>query len=216
MTPLFSGGIPSSQIKLIEANRDRVQDWYDKTPQFHVVDAVHKTGVEYPKFILCWGGNLSVDKIAMTTQTMVKDYRTLPNQVSFIFWDVVPGHVQSCLQKIHIPEICLQCGAKSDLSPQNSKIFNLSTIPDTTSYYNLRPSAVFMGKYCPKCSKKTHIVLGAYQKDAQFLTISLADVDSKATYRAIVDHNAEHMVPYFTVKAWQQIGEARLLQALKK
>jgi hypothetical protein len=216
MTPLFSAGVPSSQVKLIEANRDRVQEWYDKTPQFHVIDAEHRTGVKYPNFILCWGGNISVDKIAMNTQTMVKDYRTLPKHVSFIFWDVAPGHVQSCIQKIQIPDICLQCGSKSDLSPQNSKIFNLNTIPDTRSYYNLNPSAVFTGKYCPKCGKKTRIITGAYQKDAHFLTISLDDVDSKAAYRAIVDHNAEHMVPYFKVLAWQQITEGKLLEALKK
>jgi hypothetical protein len=73
---LFSSGIPAAQVKQIEANRDRIQAWFDNTPQYHRIDAVHATGVKFPNFILCWGGNLGVENIALN----VKNQLILPAQ----------------------------------------------------------------------------------------------------------------------------------------
>lgn len=217
MVQLFSSGIPGSQVKLIEANRDRIQAWFDNTPQYHIIDAVHATGVKFPTFILCWGGVLGVEKIAMHTQSMLTDYRTHAKHVTFIFWNVGPENIQSCLSKINIPEGCLQCGEKSDVAAENIRIFHINTLPDTTSRYSLTSgSAVFSAKYCPKCKKSAHLASAAYQKDAHFLTISLSDINTKAAYRAIVEQNAENMVPYFTVVAWQQVRGEKLLEALGK
>jgi hypothetical protein len=217
MVQLFSSGIPAAQVKLIEANRDRIQAWFDNTPQYHLIDAVHATGVKFPNFILCWGGILGVEKIAMNTQTMLTDYRTHAKHGTFIFWDVEPGNIQSCLSKIKIPEGCLQCGEKSDLSSENIRILSINTIPDSTSRYSLSSgSAVLSGKYCPKCKKSVHLASAAYQKEAHFLTVSLSEINTKAAYRAIVEQNAENMVPYFSVVAWQQVRGEKLLEALGK
>jgi len=213
MSPLFSAGIPSSQVKLIEANRDRIQEWYDKTPRFHAIDAQHRSGVKYPKYILCWETN---KKTSMNTQEMDKDYRTHASSVSFIFWDVAPGHIQSCVLKINVSDNCLHCGEKGKLTTKANRISSLSTIPDSTSYYNIGSSVAFNAQYCPNCSKKFTYVLAAYQKDAQFLTVSLtAAMNTKAAYRAIAEKNAEIMVPYFKVLAWQQLPESTLLEVLK-
>ena len=145
MVQLFSSGIPAAQVKLIEADRDRIQAWFDNTPQYHIIDAVHATGVKFPNFILCWGGNLGVEKIAMNTQTMLTDYRTHATHVSFIFWDVGLEHIQSCLSKIKIPEGCLQCGEKSDLASENIKIFSVK-------YYSRHDESLLLN-FWQRCSK---------------------------------------------------------------
>lgn len=215
MFQLFSKGIPASQVQLIESNRDRIQAWFDNTPSFHQVDAVHRSGVKLPRFILCWGGTRA-DSLALNTQFMSKDYRKHAKNVSFIFWDNGPADIQACLMRIKIPDICMNCGETRDLKPSDSNIFNVRTIPDTTSYYNIHGNVVFRVKHCPKCKISPLSVRVAYQKETHFLTVSLSGVNSRDFYHAVVENNAENMVPFFRILAWRQLRENDLVDALRK
>ena len=205
--------ISKANIKLIEKNRDRVQEWFDSEPLYNVTDA-GIGDVNLPNFVILWGGS-HLKSLALHTSMMSKKYKRHEEDLTFIFWDVDVGEAIKRLLEIEIPKFCIACGKEQNLNTEDAKAMLMNTIPETTSYYNL-PVPVKVTYYkCSSCEPSIHLRLG-YQSDSQFLVATLSQVKSPKVYRAVVDHYADSIVPYFSIKHWKQVSKDELVTTLKR